>query len=57
MIGSKDVQPYLLGDSTYSLQRGLMTYFSSKAIGTPQHNLFDLKWRARRIKIENAFGI
>jgi hypothetical protein len=29
-IGNKDFQPYLLGDSAYSLQVGLMKYFSSK---------------------------
>jgi hypothetical protein len=54
-IGSEDVQPYLLGDSAYPLQIGLMKCFSSK--GTPQQNLFDRKWRARRVKIENAFEI
>jgi hypothetical protein len=34
-----------------------MKYFSSKAIGTPQQNLFDRKWRVGRVKVENAFGI
>jgi hypothetical protein len=29
-IGRKDVQPYLLGDSAYPLQVGLMKCFSSK---------------------------
>ena len=56
-IGSEDVQPYLFGDSAYSLQVGLMKYLSSKAISTPQKNLFHRKWRAGRIKIENSFGI
>ena len=45
-IGSEDVQPYLLGDSVYPLQVGLMKCFSSKAIGTLQQNLFNRKWRA-----------
>jgi hypothetical protein len=56
-IESENVQPYLLGDSTYPLRAGLMKCFSSKAIGIPQQNLFDRKWRVGRVKIENAFGI
>ena len=57
-IGSKDVQPYLLGDFAYLLQVGLMKYFSSKLhVVYPQQNLFDRKWRVERVKIENAFGI
>jgi hypothetical protein len=56
-IGSKDVQPYLLGDSTCPLQIGLMKCFTSKATGTPQQKLFYRKWRAGRVKIKNAFGI
>ena len=55
-IGSEDVQSYLLRDSTYLLQVNFMKYFSSKAIGTPQQNLFSRKWRERRMKIENSFG-
>ena len=53
----EDVQSYLLGDFAYHLQIGLMKCFSSKATCTPQQNLFDRKWRAKRIKIENAFGV
>jgi hypothetical protein len=34
-----------------------MKYFSSKAIGTSQQNLFDRKWRVGRVKIKNSFGI
>jgi hypothetical protein len=56
-IGSEDVQPYLFGNPAYSLRIGLMKCFSSKAIGTPQQNLFDRKWKAGRVKIKNDFGI
>jgi hypothetical protein len=38
-IGNEDVQPYLLGDSAYSLQIGLMKCFGSKATDTPQQNI------------------
>ena len=44
-------------NSPNAASRSLMKCFSSKATGTPQQNLFDRKWRARRVKIENAFGI
>jgi hypothetical protein len=56
-IESEDVQSYLLGNSAYPLRVGLMKCFSSKATGTPQQNLFYRKWRAGRLKIENASGI
>jgi hypothetical protein len=39
-IGNEDVQPYLLGDSAYSLQIGLMKCFGSKATDTPQQNIW-----------------
>lgn len=50
-IGSKDIQPYLLGGSTYPLQIGLMKSFSSKATCIFQQNLFDREWRVGRVKI------
>ena len=57
-IGGENVQSYLLGGSAYPLQIGLMKCFSSKTTCTPQQiYLFDRKWRAGRIKIENSFGI
>jgi hypothetical protein len=34
-----------------------MKCFSSKATSTSQQNLFNRKWKAERVKIENAFGI
>jgi len=57
MVNGKHVQPYLLGDSTYPMRRGLMKCFPSKRMGTLQISLFHRRWRVRKVRIENAFGI
>ena len=54
---NKDIYPYLIGDSAYSLQKGLMKRFTTKSTTSNAKSLFDARWSARRVKIENAFGI
>lgn len=56
-VNGKNIQPYLLGDSAYPLRIGLMKCYNTTKSGDPKKDLFDRKWRAGRVKIENAFGI
>jgi hypothetical protein len=46
-----------LGDSAYLIRVGLLKYLIVRNTNTVQRNQFDFKWRARRARIDNAFGV
>ena len=56
-VVGKDIQADLLGDSSYPLGVGILKCLSSNRKGIKWENLFDKKYRAGRVKIENTFGL
>ena len=56
-VEGRKVIPYLLGDSAYPIRPWLLKPHNNKKTGSASQNRFDQKWKAGRVKIENAFGM